>query len=182
LAAVPESVRARLMAKDNLRVFLRGIVLKEVFSRESRRIGLDKDPEVKAKLADLKQTVLYNAYASRIQGQLRVEDKDLERYFEAHRGEFGKKSLAEVKPEVAEKVREAKLTSLMTKVEAEAFKRWGVTVNEALLDQVKVDQAQNAKAKDQEIKTLEQRVGPLPEETKRTIREGGAPIGGEQTR
>ena len=182
LGAIPESVRARLMAPDNLRVFLRGMVLKELFSREGRRIGLDKDPEVRARLEDVQQSVLYNAYTARIQRQLRVEDKELKSYFEAHRGEFGQKNLADVKAQVAEKVREAKLKALMQAAEEEAAKRWGVTVNEALLGQVRVDRGQDAKLKAQEIDALEQRVGPLPEETKRAIREGGVPIAPLQTR
>lgn len=173
--AIPESLRARVTTPENLRAFLKSMVLKELFSREGRRVGLDKDPEVQAKLEDLKQTMLYNAYTVSIQNQLLVEEPELTKYFDTHRGEFGKQSFADVKAQVAEKVREAKLASLMTKAEDEAKKRWGVTVNEALLSQVQVSGG-DAKAKDQEIKTLEQRVGPLLEETKRAIREGGAPV------
>lgn len=182
LNAMPASVRSRIATPGNLRAFLRGMVLKDLFSREGNRIGLDKDPMVQARLEDLKQTVLYNAYTVKIQEQVRVEEKEMTNYFEAHRKEFGNKSFDEVKAQVAEKVRETKLKSLMTKVETEATKRWGVTVNEGLLSQVKVDQGQDPKAKEQEIKALEQRVGPLLEETKRVIREGGTPIAPSQTR
>jgi len=164
------------MAPDNLRAFLKSMVLKELFSREGRRIGLEKDPEVRARLEDVEKTVLQNAYTVRIQRQLRVEDKELNSYFEAHRGEFGQKNFADVKAQVAEKVREAKLKALMQAAEEEAAKRWGVTVNEALLSQVRGDRGQHDRIGAKEIEVLEQRVGPLPEETKRAIREGGAPI------
>ena len=172
LNAIPDSVRARIVTPEGLRAYLKGMVLKELFAREALRLGLEKEPQVQAKLEEAKQQILYNAFSDKVlTDQLRVDEKDLTAYFEAHRGEFEGKSFPEVKVEVAQKVRTAKFKVLWERVEQEARKRWGVTVNEALLKEVSIPKDQASRDKEKVIQDLERRVGPLPEETKRTLRE-----------
>jgi hypothetical protein len=170
LSAIPESVRSRIMSPEGLRVYLNGMVLKELFAREALRLGLEKKPHVKARLEETKRQILYTAFSDKVLNEeLKVDEKELTAYFEAHRGEFEGKRFSEVRVEVAQKVRTAKVKALWERTEQEARKRWGVTVNEALLKEVSIPKDQASKEK--VIQDLERQVGPLPEETKRTLRE-----------
>ena len=170
LSAIPDSVRARIMSPEGLRAYLKGMVLKELFTREALRLGLEKEAQVQAKLEEAKQQILFNAFSEKLLNELTVDEKELTAYFEAHRGEFEGKRFPEVKVEVAQKVRTAKHKALWERVEQEARKRWGVTVNEALLKEVSIPTKDQA-SKEKVIQDLERRIGPLPEETKRMLRE-----------
>lgn len=177
LRGIPDAVRARLMTPEGLKTYLKGMVLKEAFSQEASRLGLEKTPEVQKRLEESRREILFGAYTEKVTGELTVTESDLTAYYEAHRAEFGGKPLSEVRGQVAEKVREAKLKPLWERAEQEAFKRWKVTMNEALLNQVKIDPEQGRKEAEQKVKELERRLGPLPEEQKRILRgEGAQPV------
>lgn len=172
LRGIPDSVRNRLMTPEGLRTYLLGMVVKDVFAREALRLGLDKDPKVRAQLEEAKQQILYGAFVEHVTSQLTVTETELRAYFEAHRGDFGGKDFPNVRVEVAQKARDAKYASLVESARLKAWKRWGVTVNEALLSEVAISPDQTTRDREKALQELEQRVGPLSEEQRRAFRQG----------
>jgi len=143
LSVIPDAVRSRLMTPEGLRTYLKGMVFKEVFSRDAVRLGLEKEPRVQARLEEARRQILYDAVVEKIMGEVKLDEPELMAYFEAHRAEFAGKDFPEVKAQVAEKARGDKLKAVWQKTEQEAFKRWRVTLNEELLKEVSIPQSQS---------------------------------------
>lgn len=175
LKMLPDSVRQQLMAGDNLKIYLQNMVTKELVAREAERQGLDKDPKVRARLEDTRRDVLYNAFTAKMLTDLRVTEDEMAAYYAAHKSEFGGKPYQEVKPQVAQKLRDTKSRQARQKVEREAGARWPVTKNEAQLSKISLPTGQSDKDMEKAIQEAERRLGPLSEEQKRQLREGSVP-------
>lgn len=171
LKILPDSVRERIMSGDNLRVYLKGMVLKELFAREAERLGLDKEPKVREQLEEARRNILHGALTGKALGELTVTEQEMTAYFEAHRKEFGGKSYQEARSQVAQRLRDGKSKEIMEKLERDASARWPVTTNEALLKNISISKNQAKQDVEKAIQEAERRVGPLPEETKQKLRE-----------
>ncbi len=176
LRIFPDSVRERLLKGNNLRTYVKGIVVKELAAREAERLGIDKDPTVRARLEETRQDVLYNAFSGQLLATITVTQAEMEAYFQAHKSEFGGKEYKDVKPQVAQRLRDMKSRAVYEGFQRDAEARWPVTVNEAALQTVTVPKGHSAKEIEKAIEEAERQMGPLPEETKKMMREGTAPV------
>ena len=176
LKALPDSVRDQIMKRDNLRTYVKNMLLKELYAREAERRGLDKDPAVRAQLDEARRNVLTNAITGKTLGGLTVTEAEMSAYFQAHQSEFGGKSLPEVKPQVAQQLRDIKSREALEKVEREAAAQWAVVTNDDALKTISIPKDYSRKQAEKNIQETEKRVGPLPEEQKQQILEGGATV------
>jgi hypothetical protein len=172
LKMLPDSVRQRLASGDNLKIFLHNLVTKELLALEAARQGLDKDPRVRARIEEVRRDVLTNAFTGKILSDLKVTEEEMAAYYAANRNEFGGKPYQEVRPQVAQKLRDTKSRQALQKVERDAATRWPVTTNEALLGKLSATAAQPNQDLEKAIRETEKRLGPLSEEQKRQLRQG----------
>src|SRR5262245_40112698 len=84
LKILPDSVRQKIMMGDNLRTYVKGMVLKELYAREAERLGLDKDPKVREQLEEARRNVLHTALTGKALGDLTVTEQEMTSYFESH--------------------------------------------------------------------------------------------------
>jgi hypothetical protein len=176
LRMYPDSVRERVLKANNLRTFVKGLVVKELAAREAERLGIDKEPRVRERLEETRQDVLYNALSGKLLETISVTEAEMEAYFQAHKSEFGGKEYKDVKPQVAQRLRDMKSRAVYEAFQRDAEARWPVTLNEAALQKVTVSKGHSAKEIEKAIEEAERRMGPLPEETKKMWREGTAPV------
>jgi hypothetical protein len=171
LKVLPDSVRQKVMSGDNLNAYLKGMVVKELYAREAERLGLDKDPKVREQLEESRRNVLHGALVGKALGDLSVTEAEMTAFFEAHKKEYGGKAYPEVRTAVAQRLREQKARDILEKLERDAAARWPVTTNEALLKNISISKTQSKQDVEKAIQEAERRVGPLPEETKKKLRE-----------
>lgn len=176
LRLLPDSMRARVMSGNNLHVYVKGMVTKELFAREAEKRQLDQDPKVRAQLQEGRQDILYIALSQRLLGDLSVTEAEMQAYYDGHKALFDGKSYQEVRPHVAQKLREMKGREAVAAMERDAMTRWPVTMNEAALKGISIPQGYATQEIEKAIEEAERRAGPLPEETKRMLREGTPPV------
>jgi hypothetical protein len=174
LQMFPENIRERLLKGNNLRTYVKNLVVKELAAREAVRRGIDQEPRVRERLEETRQDVLYNALTTKLLETIRVTEADMEAYFEAHKSEFAGKEYKDVKPQVAERLRNMKSRAVYDEFQREAERHWPVTVNEAALKSVSVPKGSTNV--EEAIKEAERVVGPLTDEQKKMMREGTAPV------
>src|SRR5262245_1934012 len=136
LRMLPDSVRQKLASGDNLKIFLHNQVTKELLALEAARQGLDKDPRVRARIEEVRRDVLTNALTNKLLGELTVTEDEMAAYYAKNKNEFGGKPYQEVRPDIAQRLRNTKSRQALQKVEREATARWPVTTNEALLEKL----------------------------------------------
>ncbi len=175
LRQLPDSVRDRIMKGNNLRVYLNNMVMKELFAREAEIMKIDQDPKVRARLEETRQDVLYNAISNRLLGDISVTEAEMQAYYEEHKVEFGGKAYQEVRSQVAQKLRDTKSRAAFAAVERDARARWPVTMDEAALKTINIPKGYSAEQIEKAIEEAERKVGPLPEETKKRLRDGQGP-------
>jgi hypothetical protein len=118
---------------------LEGLIGQQLFAREAVRLGLDRTPEVKAKLKQTRNSLLAQEYMKwRTAQGVAISDEEITKYFEAHRYEFQAKELQEVTPEIKARLTSAMLSDLLAKTKAELRQREGVAIDETLLREVPV--------------------------------------------
>lgn len=89
LAKLPFGFRETYQTPQGRQDLLRELVRIEVFSSEATLAGLDKDPQVQARLADLSKAVLAAEYAQRnVLGAAAVTDDEAKAYYQAHASEL----------------------------------------------------------------------------------------------
>ncbi len=176
LRMVPESARDRLTKGNNLRIYVGGLAIKELATREAERLGIDKAPKVRERLEETRREALYTEINARILSTINVTDADAEAFFEAHKSEFGGKEYKDVKLQVTQRLRDSKTRAAWEAFQRDAETRWPVTVNDAALQHVSIPKGYAAKEVEKAIEEAERQVGPLSEEQKKMMREGTAPV------
>jgi hypothetical protein len=118
---------------------LEGLIGQELFAREAVRLGLDKSPEVRAKLKQARNGLLAQEYMKwrTVQG-VAIGDEEIAQYFEAHRSKFQGKTLTEATPEIKAKLSSTMLSDLLAKAKAELRQREEVAIDEMRLREVPV--------------------------------------------
>lgn len=68
---------------------LRELVRIEVFSKEARRIGLHKDKDFKARIAEITKALLASEYVRKVVlSEVKINDQEVRRYYEEHINEL----------------------------------------------------------------------------------------------
>jgi len=70
------------------RQFADDYIRMKLLAAEGVKAGLDKDPEVQSQLALLKENLIAQAELKKMDSALAVSDADLQKYYDAHKGEY----------------------------------------------------------------------------------------------
>jgi peptidyl-prolyl cis-trans isomerase C len=87
LSGVPPQMQQRMETAEGREALLDDLIMQEVLLQESRRIGVEKDPEVKHQLEDLRRQILVQATLRKV-ADTEVTDEKAKAYYEAHKDEF----------------------------------------------------------------------------------------------
>jgi hypothetical protein len=99
LDELPEQVKGQFKEKEKFDQFARQYVASRVVLDAARRAGLDQDTRVKARLAQLQEDVLKNAYVEReLAGKVTVTESDARTYYQDHQDEFKDSKTNAVRP------------------------------------------------------------------------------------
>jgi len=99
LDELPEQVKGQFSGPDKFDKFARQYVASRVVLDAARRAGLDQDPRVKQRLAQLQDDVLKNAYVEReLAGKVSVTESDARTYYQDHQSEFKDSKTGAVRP------------------------------------------------------------------------------------
>ncbi|MBN1479743.1 hypothetical protein EH223_17685 [candidate division KSB1 bacterium] len=112
ISKLPPSVRDQFKTTEQKLNFLREYVATELLFDTAKRAGFDKDPEViEGAFQAKKSLMVQKLLADRVAAKARVEEDDLELYYQAHKDDYAEKdeegnivrekSLQEVQEEVA---------------------------------------------------------------------------------
>ena len=88
-AELPEYARGGFSGDKGNRDFLDYLVIQELFYQEALKKGVDKQPEIQAKIDDMTRKVILDSYLrGEIQKKADVTEADAKAYFDSHPDEF----------------------------------------------------------------------------------------------
>ncbi len=73
-AALPPAERVRYQAEDQAKILLAGLLRGKLMTAEAERLGLDQLPQVKARLADARRTILSTALREHVEATIPLPD------------------------------------------------------------------------------------------------------------
>lgn len=86
---LPEYARGGFSGDKGNRDFLDYLVIQELFYQEALKKGVDKQPEIRAKIEDMTRKVVLDTYLrGEIEKQAQVTEPDAKAYFDSHPEEF----------------------------------------------------------------------------------------------
>ncbi len=86
---LPPAYRQMLQTEEGRKYLLMEFVRIDVFSKEARSLGLDKDAQFQDRIAAMSRALLAEEYARRqILSRIDVKEEDARRYYKAHPHEF----------------------------------------------------------------------------------------------
>ncbi len=107
LSNVPPQMQQRVESVEGREALLDDLILKEVLLQESRRAGVEKDPEVKRQLDELRSQILVQATLKKV-ADTEVTDEKVKSYYEAHKDEFRQVRASHILVETEEQAKDAK--------------------------------------------------------------------------
>jgi peptidyl-prolyl cis-trans isomerase C len=107
VARVPPQMQERMGSAEGREALLEDLILQEVLLQESRRAGVEKDPDVKRQLDDLRRQILVQATLKKV-ADTDVTDEKVKAYYEGHRDEFRQVRASHILVETEEQATEAK--------------------------------------------------------------------------
>jgi len=107
VAGVPPQMQQRVTTAEGREALLDDLIMQEVLMQESRRAGVEKDPEVKRQLDDLRRQVLVQATLKKV-ADTEVTDEKVKAYYEAHKEEFRQVRASHILSETEEQAQDAK--------------------------------------------------------------------------
>ncbi|MBN2054015.1 hypothetical protein JW905_03795 [bacterium] len=88
-AALPEAMRKEYEDAMGVQRFVREYVAQDLMYAAARRAGYEKDPEVRAGLAELEKSLMIRKYyAEQVQNSVMVTQADAKMYYDAHQERF----------------------------------------------------------------------------------------------
>lgn len=87
IAGVPPQMQQRVESAEGREALLDDLITREVLLQESKRVGVEKDPEVKRQLDDLRRQILVQATLKKV-ADTEVTDEKVKAYYEAHKDAF----------------------------------------------------------------------------------------------
>ncbi len=89
LKRLPPEVQARYSGEAGRAAYLRELVRLEVFARAARERGLDRDPEIQARIQDIVNALLAHQYVQRaVLAPVQVQPEEVRNYYQIHRERF----------------------------------------------------------------------------------------------
>lgn len=86
---LPEYARGGFAGDKGNKDFLDYLVIQELFYQEAIKKGVDKQPEIKAKIEDMSRKVVLDSYLrGEIEKEAKVTEADAKAYFDSHPDEF----------------------------------------------------------------------------------------------
>jgi peptidyl-prolyl cis-trans isomerase C len=107
LSGVPPQMQQRVATVEGREALLDDLITHEVLMQESKRIGVEKDPEVKHQLDDLRRQILVQATLKKV-ADTEVTDEKVKAYYEAHKDAFRQVRASHILLETEEQANEAK--------------------------------------------------------------------------
>lgn len=105
---LPEYAKGGFAGDKGNKDFLDYLVIQELFYQEALKKGVDKQPEIQAKIADMSRKVVLDSYLrGEIEKQAKVTEADAKAYYDSHPEEFKGQE-------------EIKASHILVKTEAEA--------------------------------------------------------------
>jgi hypothetical protein len=139
LAPVLQGMAKQTGVEEAKTQLLEGLIGRELFAREAVRLGLDRLPEVEAKLKQGRNSLLAQEYMKWLAAQgVTISDEEIAQYYEAHRYEFQAKPLPEVTPEIKSRLTSSMLSDQLAKTKTELRQREDVTIDETRLREMPV--------------------------------------------
>ncbi len=90
ISRLPEQVRSQLNNKEAKLKFIRDYVATEVLYEKGKKLGLDKDPGIRASVEDYKKhLVLQSLIGSEIKKELKIAPEDVALYYKANKDKYG---------------------------------------------------------------------------------------------
>jgi peptidyl-prolyl cis-trans isomerase C len=107
VAGMPPQMQERVATIEGREALLDDLILREVLLQESKRVGVEKDPDVKQQLDDLRRKVLVQATLKKV-ADTEVTDEKVKVYYEAHKDEFRQVRASHILVETEEQAKNAK--------------------------------------------------------------------------
>lgn len=86
---LPESLQKLSLEGEGKRALLEGLINREILYNEAIKRKIDKDAEIKRKIEDVKKELIINTFLQKeIINKLKVDDKEVQDYFNSHANEF----------------------------------------------------------------------------------------------
>ena len=121
------------------RRLLENLINRLLFARPAVRLGLDQDPQVKAKLKQVRESILAQEYLRRqIAQQVVISEDDVKRYYQAHPEEYVGKALKDVEAQIKAKLGGEATNTLTKRLAKELREQEQITIDEKLLQEVTV--------------------------------------------
>ena len=107
LSGVPPQMQQRVATVEGRAALLDDLITQEVLLQEGRRVGVEKDSEVKRQLDDLRRQILVQATLKKV-ADTEVTDEKVKAYYEAHKAEFRQVRASHILVETEEQATDAK--------------------------------------------------------------------------
>jgi peptidyl-prolyl cis-trans isomerase C len=107
VAGVPPQMQQRVTTAEGREALLDDLIMQEVLMQESKRAGVEKDPEVKRQLDELRRQVLVQATLKKV-ADTEVTDEKVKAYYDAHKNEFRQVRASHILVETEEQAKDAK--------------------------------------------------------------------------
>lgn len=89
MKALPEQIQKIFEGPEGTERFVNELVKKEILYQEAKKKGLDKSPDYQKKVEDFKKlTLISQLLEKEIEEKVKVSDKDVKDYYEAHKKDF----------------------------------------------------------------------------------------------
>jgi len=89
MQALPEQIQKIFEGPEGTERFVNELVKKEILYQEAKKKGLDKSPDYQKKVEDFKKlTLIGQLLEKEIEEKVKVSDKDVRDYYEAHKKDF----------------------------------------------------------------------------------------------
>jgi peptidyl-prolyl cis-trans isomerase C len=89
LEVLPPYLKQMAATPDGRKVLLDSMVVRELVMQDAQKQGLDKSPEVAAKMEDMKKRVIVEAYLKKkVEEQVKLSDADLQKFYDQNKDKF----------------------------------------------------------------------------------------------
>jgi len=89
LEILPPYLKQMAATPDGQKEMLDSMVVRELVMQDAQKMGIDKSPEVAAKMEDMKKRVIVEAYLKKkVEEQVKLSDADLQKFYDQNKDKF----------------------------------------------------------------------------------------------
>ncbi len=86
---LPETIRPMADTPQGKKEMLDSLIMRELILQQAAKDGLDKSPEVEAKLADLKKRIIVDTYLkNKVEADAKISDAELKKFYDQNLDKF----------------------------------------------------------------------------------------------